>query len=254
MITLDGHSTAVVKLQLESVISYNMGLIKDVGKFVCSAPGSGTFTPDADYSLPASGENLVVRANQNINSETDIGITITGTGSDNAALVGNAVIKAQVAEGQSYQVVPNRDGIKFKTISSVVISNGILGDGFDICVLPDSANDEVIAFDQGLTINPGKEIKPIYDKYNLDHNKRIRGDRTMSLSGFYTNNYTGLARINNREVTLRQDFKDDGGNSITEVVYVDKVRLGVTREAPSADDGECTVKGEGSYGRLFIFS
>ncbi len=254
MITLNGHSTSVVKIQLESVISYNLGLISDVGKFEVTAAGSGDYTADPDYTLPTSGENLVLRCTSGVKSTTNIGVTIVGTDQSSAAVTGQVTIPAGVAEGQSFNVVPTVDGKRFKTITSVTISGGVFGDGFELCVLPPEANDVEIGFDQGLTTNVGKEVKPIYRKYDLDHNKRVRGERTLSLSAFYTNNLEGLARINNRDVTIRQDFKDDGQASATEVIYIDTCRLGITRESPSADDGECQCKGEGTYGRLFMFS
>jgi len=250
----DGNSTEVVKLQLESVISYNLGTVKDVGKLAVTEPGSGTWTEDDECDLPAGGENLVVRANTNIKSESDIGVTVEGTGDDDAPLTGTCTIEKLVAEGQSYDLRPSVEGKKFKAIASVTVSNGIAGDGFDICVLPAEANDVEVGFDQGLQTNPGNQVKPIYRKYELDHNKRIRGDKKLTLGQFYTNNLTGLARINNRDVVIIQRFKDDGSNLASEIRYFDTCRLGISVESPSADDGEVKANGEGNYGRAFIFS
>lgn len=254
MIVINGLATSVVKLQLESVLNYNLGLIHDVGSFLSSGPGSGTFTANSKYTLPASGQDLVIRANTNIFSATDIVVTVTGLDQTSGALTGTATIKANAAEGQAYQVIPGTSGKLFKTVTSIAITNGVLGDGFDISVLPDSANDVPIAFDQGLTTNPGKEVKGIYRKYNLDHTKRIRGDRTITIGSFYTNNYEGVAAIHNRVCTLVQRFYDNGRQTATESVWIDQAQLGVVRESPASEDSEVTAKGEGIYGRLFIFS
>lgn len=250
----DGNATEVVKLQLESVLSYNLGTIEDVGKFAVSEPGSGTFTEDDEYDLPATGADLVVRANTNIKSELDIGVTIVGTDEDDAPMTGDCTIEKLCAEGQSYDVRPSNTGKKWKTVTEVIVSNGVAGDGFDLSVLPLEANDVEIGFDQGLQTNPGNQVKPMYRKFELDHNKRIRGDKKLTLGQFYTNNLTGLARINNRDVVIIQRFKDDGGNLATEIRYFDICRLGISVESPSADDGEVKANGEGNYGRAYIFS
>lgn len=255
MIQLDGASTSVVKLQLESVLFYNLGLIQDVGSFLCSSPGSGTYTPapgttPLDQSL---GSDVVIRANIGIQSTLDIGVTVTGTDQASSPLTGTATIKASVAEGQAYCVITAANK-HFKTITGITISNGAAGDGFDVCILPAQANDVLMAFDQGISTNPGKEVKPIYQKYNLSHNKRIRGDLTISVGSFYTNNYENIARIHNRQVTLIQKYEDNGRQNVTEYIYIDKVQLGVVRDTPSGETSECNVKGDGHYGRLFIFS
>lgn len=250
---LNGSSTDVVKLQLESIISYNLTMIKKVGSVAISAPGSATYTAGTD-SLAVTGDNIVVRANTNIMSTSDIAVTITGTDSGDAALTGTATIGALVTEGQSYEVTPSVAGHKFKTITSVAVTNGVNGDGFDISVLPDESDDVVIKFDQGFAPDLGNEVKPIYDKYNLDHNKRVRGDHTLTLSAFYTNATTGLPRIHNRDATLRWEFRDDGQATPTEVRYYHRCRLSVKVESPSADDGEVTASGEGTFGDLYVFS
>lgn len=254
MSTLNGQRTEVVKLQLESNLSFNRTLIKEVGKFVFDSPGSGTYSADADYTAPVSGDNLIVRANQPIKSTSAIAVTITGQDEVGGALTGTATIGALVPEGQSYEVVPNVVGKKFKTITSITATNGIKGDGFDVAVLPDADDDVEIVFDQGLNAQLGKEVKPIYKKYDLDHNKRIRGDHTLTIGQFYMNNLDSLPLIHNRDVVIRQDFKDDGGNAITEVRYYNKCRLSVTVESPAAEDGEVTCNAEGTFGKAYIFS
>lgn len=254
MPTLNGFRTEVVKLQLESNLSYNRTLIQEVGKFIFDEPNSGTYTPDADYTAPAGGDNIIVRANQPIKSTSAIVVTITGTDGDDGALTGTATIGALVPEGQSYEVVPSVTDKKFKTITSVTATNGIDGDGFDIAVLPSAANDVEIPFDQGCNTQLGKEVKPIYKKYDLDHNKRVRGDHTLTIGQFYMNNIDSLSAIHNRDIVLRQDFQDDGGNQISEVRYYNMCRLSVTVESPSAEDGEVTCNAEGTFGKAYIFS
>lgn len=253
---LDGNRTAVVKLQLESRWSFNRTLVKWVGKFIVSAAGSGTYYQGTGYdSLDSTnGDDVVVRANQPIKSASAMVVTITGTDQNDAALSASATIAAYAPEGQSYQVIPTDTTKKFKTITTVTTTNGILGDGFDVAVLPASANDVEIKFDQGGSPTLGTEVKPIYDKYDLDHNKRIRGDHTLTINSFYTNNLSGIPLIHNRDVVFRQDFHDDGGNAITEVRYYDMCRLSVKVETPAAEDGEVTANAEGTFGKALIFS
>ena len=260
-VILNGHSTSVVKNGLESILYYNLTKVQDVGRFLAESAGSGTYTANdggtsflnGAYTLPSTGENICVRANAKIESTSAIGVTIVGTDQNDAPMTGQATIGAQVSEGQAYEVVPTVAGKRFKTITSVTISNGVLGDGFQICVLPKAADNVEILYDEGFEANPGKEVKAIYHKFELAHTKRTRGDKTMSISAKYTNNLEGIPKIHNREVSIVQEFHDDGGNSPSETIIIDKCRLSVPRSTP-AEDGDVSIKAEGTYGRMFIFS
>lgn len=254
MSKLDGHSTDVTKIGLESVLSYNLGVIEDVGILAVTAPGSGTYTDDPDHALPSSGQNLVLRVNVPIKSAAAIVVSVVGT--DQAALpvTGNVTIPAYSPEGQSFDVVPTLSTQRFASVTSVTFTNGVAGDGWTLNVLPLAANDQEICYIENITPSIGETIKPIFCNYELRHNKRLRAENGLSIQGFYVNNYEGLPAINQREVTLREDIKDDGGNSITEVRYYELVRLGVTTDKSADGSDNIRAKAEGSFGRLFIFS
>ena len=248
----DGNSTSVTKINLECIIFYSLSVIEDVGKFILSAPSTGVFTANAGYTIPATGVNLVVRANVPIKTTADIAITITGTKVGGGALNGTATILKGSAEGQSYDVDAGVD--LWLTVASIAVVGGDAGDGFTIDVLPEDAEFEEIKFDEGMTPAEGNTTKPIFDKYDLDHNKRIRGENRLTISAFYTNNYEGLAKVKNRDVTIKMEIHDDGGNNITEVHFYDKCRLGVSIETPAGPDDNVRARAEGTFGRAFLFS
>lgn len=254
MAKLDGQGTQVTKLGVEHYASYNFDPIKDVGKFVFSEAGSGTYTADPDFTHDTVvGNDFVIRASNPIKSTSDIGVTINGTKPGGGAIVGNATIKKNVPEGQSYSVVVS-GSFKFASITSVACSNGLFGDGFEVLVLPAEANDVPIKYLEGINPSEGTTVKPVYDHYDKDHDKRIRGENRLTLTALYIKNDEGLSRIKNRDVVLRIDTKDDGQPGITEVVYYDKCRLGVSVETPSAPDDHIRDRAEGSFGRRLAFS
>ena len=260
---LNGQGTSVTKIGYEAVLSYNFGIINDAGQFVVSGANAGTFSATssfnlAPYSLPSSGENLVVRANVPINSLTDMVVTIAGLDGAGTpvACTGVATIKALSPRHQSFEVRAAIGGGAqlFSSITGVTITNGVVGDGFDISVLPHSANDVELLYREAITPNLGTPIKPIYNRYDLKHVKRLRPENKLTVSAFYTNNAQGLSLIDDRYVTLREDIHDDGGNAISEVRYFERCRLIVTVDVAAAGDASITGKAEGFFIRQFIFS
>ncbi len=255
---LNNLATVVTKIGYESVISYNLGIFNDVGQFACTGPGAGTLSSTSTfnqqaYTLPATGEALVVRCNVPIQSTQDIVVTILGQDTAGACS-GTATIKAQSPRGQAFLVTELDGGRLWTSVTSVSITNGVAGDGFDISVVPHYQDDVEVLYVQAVTPNLGTPIKPIYNRYDLKHVKRLRFENKMTIGNFYTNNRVGLSLIDDRYVTLRQDVHDDGGNLITETRYYDRCRTIVTVD--QAADGAASIEGkaEGFFVRQFIFS
>lgn len=249
-----GNSTSVTKLGLEAYLSYNMGTINDVGKYVSAGSGSGTYTADpGGYTLAQAGEDLMIRVTAPIESTSDMVVTVTGTNAQGGgALTGTCTIKSQVSEGQAYQVITTASA-KFATVTNVTATNGVLGDGFQLCTQPVYANDVEIGFCESVNLDEGTELKTIYKHYDKDHDKRIRGEKKLTITSLYRSHMLDLSRINGRDVVIRVDIRDDGGNSPSEIWLVDKCRMMVKK---SIGSGEESIKenGEGSFGRKFIFS
>ena len=255
-------ATTVTKIGYEAVLSYNLGHFNDVGQFTFSGPGAGTFNtlsefnspPFTAFSLPSSGENLVVRANVPIQSASDIVVTIIGTNDSSAPCTGTATIKAYSPRGQAYNVaISGAAGQLWKTVTSVSATNGVLGDGFDVSVVPHYQDDNELLYIEQITPTLGNAIKPIYNRYTLMHVKRIRLENKISIGAFYTNQRDNLTAIDDRYVTLRMDIHDDGGNQITETRYFDRARMIINVD--QAADGAENIRGkaDGFFIRQFIF-
>ncbi|OHB80542.1 MAG: hypothetical protein A2W31_06810 [Planctomycetes bacterium RBG_16_64_10] len=257
---VNGNKTSTVKLGQEGFISRNFGVIEDLGSFIVTVPGSGTWTADADGAAviavtPFAPEGqLVVRvANQPIYSQSAMVVDVAGTDESGDPLHGYCTIDANAPEDQAY-VLSWAGAEAFKTITGVTTSNGVAGDGFEIALLPNPANDVEMCYVQDLNMDRGTTVKAVYCHFTLMHNKKLRGERKFSGTIWYTNHMEGFALIGNRDVTLRIDIKDDAGNTITETIYVDKARFGPSLAKPGGDDAEWTSKADGVYGRLFVFS
>ncbi len=258
MSTRDGHATPVTKIGYESVLSYNVGLINDVGQFVCSGPASGTLSltshfNQSPYSLPSSGENLVIRANVPIQSTADLVISVVGTDEASGAATGTATIKGGSPRGQAHDVVL-AGGHRFATVTAISLTGGVAGDGFDISVLPATANDTEVLYVEQVTPNLGTTTKPVYNNYDLKHTKRLRPENKLSIQAFYTNNVAGLSLINDRDTVLNESIFDNGGNTVTEQRIYDKAHLIITKEKSANGEDFMRGKAEGFFQREFIFS
>jgi len=256
MTTLDGHGTPLItKTGLETSLYGNSGIVDEVGYYACSSAGSGTWHASSDYALPDAGEDLVVRARSKILSTTDMVVTITGTDADDAELTGAATIAAGVPEDTSYSVVPSVTGKVFKTITTITATGGLAGDGFDVSVLPDDGDDTLIKFHQGVDTGAASAVKAIFQHWELDHNKRTRGDRSLSISDLHTTHTSGMSYFTGADVTLRVDVNDDGRDQATTVVYLAKCRLYPKRTFPGNDSEDSVTDAfEGTYGKIYNFS
>jgi hypothetical protein len=246
----DGHSTAVTKIGVENYFAYSLGPVKDVGSFAVEAAGSGTYTEGAD-ALEDAGEDLCVRANTNINPDTDLVVTVTGTKEGGGAVSGVATILKASPVGQAFEVVVAGEE-KFATVTGVTVVGGAEGDGFDIAALPTSFTD--LDFIETAEFNTGRTTKAIPKHYEpTDHTKRIRGENTLTMRGLYQRSKTGLSAIAEREVTIRDEIHDDGQATATEVWIYSKCRVGAPKNV-GANDENVTVNATGTFGKAFIFS
>jgi hypothetical protein len=258
----DGYSTTAPKIGTEGYLSYNLTDVLEIGQFVCSEAGSGTYEDivddDVKYDAIVEGSDLVVRVNspKGINSASDIDVTIVGTDSEDAETTGTATILALSAMDQSWEVTSSTE-YGFKTITSVTISegDGLIGDGFDIAIMPNADNDTEIGHAQGCDAGAATGEKAIYDHLDKTHSKVIRGDRSFTISQLLKNHKDGLLRIKNRSVSVKQEVKDDSGNVATETYIWGTCQLASSQTFPaSAAEDDMTVAAEGTYGKLYVFS
>jgi len=258
----DGHGTTSPKIGTEGYFSYNIIDAINIGSFVCSEAGSGTYENVTDDTVkyeafPDGGGDLVVRVNspKGTTSASDTVVTITGAGDVTDPMTGTATIPSKSAMDQSFEVTPETEGEAFVRIDGVTITNGLLGDGFDIAILPDAANDVDLGHAQGVDAGAATGVKAIYDHLDKTHDKVIRGDRSLSVSQLLKNHQDGLLHIKNRSVCLKMEIKDDSGNVSTETYVWGTCQLAPSQTFPaSAAEDDMTVAAEGTYGKLYVFS
>lgn len=258
MTPLDGLSSPdITTLGLECWPAYSLVDIKDVGAMVIAGAATGTYTADADFTFDPAGNDLQVRASSAIKSASPIVVTINGTTVGGGVIVGTATIQdpadndGRVAEGQAFTVVV-AGGSKFISITSVTFTNGEVGDGFQIGVLPEDFVD--FGFAESINFDRGDTVLKVWKRYDVDHNKRKRGENTLQMSELWCNNLTGLRRIENRDVTLRVEKHVDGAAGATETLYFQKCRLSAPLNMPISAEEHAKVNGTGSFGKAWIFS
>lgn len=264
MNTYSGNSTGSTKRSLEGYLFIDAAnQIHDVGQYTSLGNGSGTYAVINDcfpspnnlpYTFNASGEDLMLRVmGLGLKSTSAMVVTVTGTNAvGGGALTGTATIPALAAEDAALQVI-TADGSKFASVTDITATNGVLGDGLELCTFPDYTAKIEIGFQEGVNLDVGQEVSPVWYHYLIDHIKRARRQGKLTIDNLYQNNKQGLSEFNNRTCHLVLEIRDDGQASPTEVLIIDKV-AGTAKKKWGRGDDPVTETYDGFFGRLFIFS
>ena len=258
-----GNSTGSTKRSLEGYLFIDAAnQIHDVGQYTSQGNGSGGYAVvndcypspnNAPYTFNASGEDLMLRvAGLGLKSASPMVVTVTGTAVGGGSLTGTATFPALVSEDSALQVV-TAGGAKFATVTNVTATNGVLGDGFDLCTFPDYTQKLEIGYQEGINLDLGAEVTPVWYHYLIDHIKRARRQGKLTVDNLYQNNKQGLSEFNNRACHLVIEIRDDGQAAPTEVIIVDKA-AGTAKKKWGKGDDPVTETYDGFFGRLFIFS
>ena len=263
MTTLSGNSTGSTKRSLEGYLFIDAAnQIHDVGVYTSLGNGSGSYAQSNDcmpapnnapYTFNASGEDLMLRAGGlGLKSTTPMVVTVTGTAVGGGALTGTATFPALAAEDSAMQVISTTGG-KFASVTAVAATNGVAGDGFELCTFPLYSEKVELGYAEGVNLDPGAELQPVFYHYMVDHVKRGRREGKLTIDNLYQNNKLGLSAYNNRLCHMVLEIRDDGQLSPTEVFIVDKTGGTAKKKAGKGND-PLTETFDGFFGRMFIFS
>lgn len=154
--------------------------------------------------------------------------------------------------GQAAEI--GRD-ILVPSAANVVADGGEPGDGVEIIVLPNPANDVLICFDQGLNIDIGTTVRPIGRKFNqVDHYVRQRGNNQLTLNDLYVCNVKGVASLRQRPVTLKYVIYPSGGSIPLEIGYFTNVMLNVPKSYGQDPNESVNINATGSFNDELIFT
>ena len=263
MNTLSGASTGSTKRSLEGYLFIDAAnQIHDVGVYTSLGNGSGSYAQandcfpaanNAPYTFNASGEDLMLRVGGlGLKSTNAMVVTVTGTAVGGGALTGTATFPALASEDSALQVISTTGG-KFASVTNVTSTNGTLGDGFELCTFPNYNAKVEIGYQEGVNLDLGAEVEPVYYHYLIDHIKRARRQGKLTIDNLYQNNKLGLSEYNNRPCHMILEIRDDGPLSPTEVIIMDKV-AGTAKKKFGEGNAKVSETYDGFFGRLFIFS
>jgi hypothetical protein len=253
MANRDGLSDSTRKVGVEQYYAYCLTDARKVGAVPITADGTGTWAEESGFSWDAAGENLVVRANCAIKSTDDIVVTVEGTKVGGGSIHAHATIPALSPEGASFDL-RNATEDKWASIAAVYFDGGVNGDGFDIYAFPDDSDFTDMDFVESAKFDVGGTVKAVPKHYEpVDHNKRIRGENSLTMTELYGNNESGLSKIKNRDVLLRVRVHTDGAAVASESRYYSTCRTTVPINMPSNDEF-VTVEAQGRFGKEFVFS
>ena len=239
-------STTNVKNANEALLYYSYEDVELAGEFAISGEGAGTYT-DKSASFPSGGADLIAIVTKEIGS-VPVVVTVTGLSDDATPIeiTGEATIPAYANIDAGVKVT-QADSKKFTSVTAVTITGGAAGEKFEVIFVPQSGWN-LLGFDQGFSYDPGVIYRAIPKKFDaIDHYKRIRSEPTFNISELYQAFDKGLENVSGRDIVIKVLIKDDGGATITEELYFEKVRITAAKTFPA--DGDATVAGTGRANR-----
>jgi hypothetical protein len=232
----------------EFYLYYNLGIPYYFGALGVDGESAATYRADptcgSSGTIPVSGF-AVVRAKTPIKAAVDTTWTVNSM---------TAVLPAYSPPGQSAELgsaAPN----SISAVNTYNVTDGEPGDGVDIIMLPNPANDVLICYDQGLNAESGAENRAIPRKFNpVDHYVRQRPDNRITLREMYCCNLQGLSLLRQRDFTLIGKFFPDGGAVPSEVRYYTNVRFNLPVEIPQESNDSVMISAEGMFRDMLAFT
>ena len=178
-----------------------------VGTFKCTGPSAGTYT--AENAIPSPGKALYVKVAGNP-SQNDAAATLTLTGSPG----GTVEIPAGADVNSGYLV---SDSTQTAITDVSIDAEGVNGDVFEIWWLPTYLSDTYyVKHVTNFNFDEGADRRPIHDKFDVDHYKRTRSEKTIGLTQKFTNFALPLHNCTDQKITVVGERRDDAGADITE--------------------------------------
>lgn len=267
--------TQTVKNQNEWWLYYTFRDIGIIGEL--SIDDNGTDTEDftdltsnmssenqSSLTGGAYGKNLHIKIADRAQGSEPMVVEVKGKDQADGDATEECTIPANTQKGQCIVVPEPTSGEKWKSITSVLVKatqpsghSITKGVRVKLVLLPQksdfttSGKGDLINFDNGFTYSEGSTSRPVYNKFELDHNKRQRGENTISVSQFYTVFEKSLQFLRDRDFTLKAEVHEDGSAQVVETHYLSNVRLSVPLSVPS-DGGDVTQDADGSFKEVFI--
>lgn len=230
---------AKTRIGAESLLYYNLEAGVKVGSIVKTATGYSKNQESScaeTLALPTSGFVAAI-------------VRVSNKG---AMTVGSGTFPAHSPVGAAieYGGSPSLDIDDFDLTAAEV------GDQIDIVVLPGSATDVLLCYEQGFSAEVGDAQRAIPRKLNAaDHYVRQRPENRISLTDLMVNNWYGLKRISGVPVTLICRIYPDGGGAASEIIYFTNVRVFVPPiNSPGEGNDSIEISAEGSFNDLAIFA
>lgn len=133
------------------------------------------------------------------------------------------VAGSTIPAGSPLYYASELEGLNSIDITAYAIT-GPVGDSIDILLLPDPANDVLICFDNGWSMQPGQVVRPIGRKFRpVDHYVCQRPDNTLTLNDLLVNSIRGIKAISGRAVTIIVKVFPCGGAIPCEIQYYTNV-------------------------------
>ena len=218
----------LLELPLFYALTESVGML---GIFNVTGAAEGNYVAETSPpTFPTGGCDIFARVHANpLNpAGADIALDITGEGVETGAVT----LKSGDQEGQAYVV---SDG-PFTGLTDVQITaGGSAGDKVSFFILPLSTDWNALKFLQNFNFSFGEDTRDVYNRYVIDHRKRIRGERTVSFAQLYQAYERSGSYLRGREFTLMGEIEDDGGGAVTETWYFVGCRA---KDAPVNAGGE----------------
>jgi hypothetical protein len=234
---------------VDKVLYISTETAKEVGEFAFTTTGSGEWTPDSVFTVPADSD-LVARAEDFLLADSAIvlhvsdGFGVTGT----ATFAAPSYVKNQTADWQpgiSFDVVPDVPGEQFEGALTVWASGGQSGASIKLFILPAESSWVKLGCVEDFNPKVGSEPAVPVPCGRKGSAYVVRGrsePNNVTVNSKYFSVADDLMRFNNRRCAIRMDLKKQNV-AIIERQVCDGLQLMVNPEFPDNEIARQVAEG-----------
>lgn len=218
------------RTQNEGRVLYSLLNSYRLGRVQVTAPGTCTWTADANESIPVGNNNYYLFASVVFPmGGTDLDLVINGNKGGSGLVNGYVTIPGDAIYDDT-DIVSGGDN--WNSVSGVTCTGGTANDLIDIWAIPDIDQFTELAYVRSWETPRGDHMIPVPDRFDPQATTvRVRRDPSFSISKDYVDP-DALGIIRGRECTIIVEIHPDGLSVVQEYMIIAKAGVSTDVNAP----------------------